>query len=261
MKKARIGAVVGLGMAACLTASAASITAVDVTSAGASGNGQDVNGANFNYANPQPTGTGYIDPFLREQNNGSEIGVNSSIKAQIVQGTIQYDNKDPGNYTHDLAISSLTTVNNGADYRFFLDANQVANAPISLTTFKIFVSPTAFTDASALGNFLNTATPAFDMNGGSQTYRVDIASDNGSGSGDMYVDVPTTGIAGGNWLYLVAGFGADANGDGYASNDGFEEWWTQTTVPPPSAPDSASALSLLGLALTGVEVFRRKLRA
>ena len=260
MRKALIAVVVGLGMTACLTASAAQITVVDVTSASASGNGQNVNGADFNYANPQPTGTGFIDPFLREQNTGSEIGVNTSIKGQVVQNTILYDNKDPVNYTHDLLASTVGTVNNGKDWRFFLDANQVGNGPISLTTFKIFLSATAFTDATALGNFLSSATPVFNMNGGNKTYRVDIASDNGSGSGDMFVDVPVA--TGGAYLYLVAGFGVDSAGNGFASNDGFEEWWTRTsTPPPPGAPDSASALGLLGLALTGIEVFRRKLRA
>jgi len=265
MRKTLIATLAGLAVTACLSVSAAGITVVDVTSAGAHGNGQDVNGADFNYANPQPTGTGFIDPFLREQakstDNGVEFGVNTSIKAQTIDAepqTIEYDNKDPVNYTHDLAISSLTPVN--GKYRFFLDANQVNNGPISLTTFKIFVydGATGFTDAAALGNFLKTANPAFDMNGGSKQYQINIASDSGSGSGDMYVNVPTTGITGHTWLYMVADFGQS----GFLANDGFEEWWTRTsTPPPPGVPDTASALSLLGMAITGIEIFRRKIRA
>jgi hypothetical protein len=233
------------------------ITPIDVTSSGASGNGVNVNGATFFYADPQPTGTGYIDPFLREQNSPSEIGVNTSIKGQVIMNTIAYDNKDPVNYTHDLAINTLTAAN--GKYQFNLDANQVANGPISLIKFQIFVSSMEFTDATSLGNFLSSTQPVFDMNAGPTKYRVDIASDNGSGSGDMKVLVPTTGIAGNDWLYMVAGFGVDAAGNGYASNDGFEEWSALSGVPP--APDSASALGLLGIALSGLEILRRKIKA
>src|SRR6266498_260628 len=104
MRKTLIAAVAGWAVTACLTATAVNVNVIDVTSAGSSGNGQSANGAIFNYADPQPTGTGYIDPFLREQNNGTELGVNTSIKAQVVN-TVAFDNKDPVNYTHDLSIS------------------------------------------------------------------------------------------------------------------------------------------------------------
>ncbi len=239
-------------------ATAVSVTVIDITTSGSSGNGASANGAIFNYSDPQPTGTGYIDPFLREQNTGGEVGVNTSIKAQIVN-TVAYDNKDPVNYTHDLAISTLLppfTVNGKSYYEFGLDANQVANAPISLIQFQVFVSDTAFTDATALGNFLK-GTPAFDMNG-DKLHRVDIASDRGSGSGDMTVLVPAVGTSG-QYLYLVAGFGLDANGAGFDSNDGFEEWNAKTgTPPPPGVPDGGSTLLLLGSALIPLGLLRAR---
>lgn len=261
MRKILIAALVGLGLTTYLTATAASYTSWDVSTPNSSAT---VNGATFNYANPQPTGTGFIDPFLREQNTGVEFGVNTDIKAQTmnnVTGTgIFYGNKDPINFTHDEAISSLTTIN--GNYRFFLDVNQVGNGPISLTTLKIFASDTRFTDATALQNFLATATPAYNLNAGVggnvKPNQVIVASDSGSGSGDMYVDVPAFGTQT-QWLYLLAGFGEQ--GSTYAANDGFEEWWTRTSTPPPPVPDSASALSLLGIAITGIEIFRRKFRA
>jgi hypothetical protein len=250
-RRTLIAAVAGLAVTACLTATA--ITVIDVTTAGSSGT---ANGAIFSFADPQPTGTGYIDPFLREQNTGGELGVNTSIKAQTVNNTVAYDNKDPVNYTHDLAISTLLPVN--GYYKFALDANQVANAAISLIRFQIFVSATAFTDATALGTFIS-GTPAFDMNGGGTgLHRVDITSNSGSGSGDMTVLVPTAGIIGNNYLYLVAGFGLDANNAGYDSNDGFEEWSAATgTPPPPGVPDGGSTLLLLGSAFASLGLFAR----
>lgn len=268
MRKTLIAAVAGLAVITCLTATAASTatyTTTDVTSAGASGNGVNTGGAFFFYNDPQPTGTGFIDPFLREQNTGSEFGVNTSIKAQDVNSaplnTILYDNKDPVNYTHDLLISSLKliTVNNVNYYEFFLDANQVANGPISLTTLKVFVAGTAATTLSGLSSIL-AGNPVFDMNAGlnghgQPFHQVNIASDNGSGSGDMRVLIPAAGITGNNYLYLEAGFGEA--GSTYGSNDGFEEWNALVGAP---VPDSASALGLLGIAMTAIEIFRRKFR-
>src|SRR5437667_10680040 len=127
-RKTLMAAVAGLAVTACLTATAGPITVIDVSTAGSSGT---ANGALFSFADPQPTGTGYIDPFLREQNTGSEVGVNTSIKAQTVQNTILYDNKDPVNYTHDLQTATLLP-QTGGFFKFALDANQVANGSISL---------------------------------------------------------------------------------------------------------------------------------
>jgi hypothetical protein len=143
-------------------------------------------------------------------------------------------------------------------YRFFLDANQVANGPISLTTLKFFDSPTAYTDAGALTTFVGGSTGLlYDMQKGrgNTPFQIDIASDHGSGSGDMYVDVPLA-LPTDGFLYMVAGFGET----GFIANDGFEEWWTRSGVPN-AVPDTASALGLLGIALSGIEILRRKIKA
>src|SRR6266568_3484621 len=206
MRKTLMAAVAGLAVTACLTATAApTIVPIDVTTAGSSGT---ANGATFSFADPQPTGTGYIDPFLREQNNVTEAGVNTSIKAQIMNTisdggvTTDYNNKDPINYTHDLVTATLIP-QTGGFFKFALDANQVANGSISLIRFQIFTSNTAFTDAAALGAFISGTTGlAFDMNSGSTKYRVDITSNSGSGSGDMTVLVPSAGFTG-TYTYLV----------------------------------------------------------
>src|SRR6266571_4434671 len=82
-RKTLMAAVAGLAVTACLTGTAGPITVIDVSTAGSAPN-QNANGALFSFADPRPTGTGFIDPFLREQNNVTEAGVNTSIKAQIM---------------------------------------------------------------------------------------------------------------------------------------------------------------------------------
>lgn len=270
MRKTLIATVAGLAVTTCLTATAASTyNTQDVSTPGSSAT---VNGAIFSYDDRSPTGTGFIDPFLREQakssDNGVEFGVNTSIKAQTIDAapqTLLYDNKNPVNYTHDLAINTLlpVTVGGVSYYEFLLDANQEGNNPISLTTFKIFVSGSAAATPAALDTILS-GTPVYNMNdplaSNHKPTQVIVSSQHGSGSGDMFVLVPATGITGNSWLYLLAGFGE--TGSTYPANDGFEEWNAKTGVPPPpGAPDSASALSLLGIAITGIEIFRRKFRA
>src|SRR5262249_5766330 len=114
-----------------------------------------------------------------------------------------------------------------------------------------------FTQKSDLLNLLST-TPNYDMNGGANKYRVDISSQNGSGSGDMYVLVPVSDIGNSGNLYLYAGFGADANSNGFTPNDGFEEWYANEGSNGTTVPDSGSTVMLLGLSLTAVALFGRR---
>src|SRR5687768_15399626 len=111
-----------LTAAFCLSlASVASAGTCDLTSDGATcGPSLFTNFAIFGELSPQPTGTGYIDPFLRLQNNGQEQGYNTSARP------FQYDQKEPINYTHDLLLSAvpIKTID-GVEYReFFLDINE-----------------------------------------------------------------------------------------------------------------------------------------
>jgi len=228
---------------------------VDLTP-GAPASGGPLNGGFVFAIDPQSTGTGVIDPFLREQNNGSEQGINTSIANPPL------DDK-PGPWTHDLTVGQLATVtfSGNSYYKFTLDANQVGNGPISLTAFKIFVTAgSPFTSASDLTSLVSTGTPKFDMNGGSTQYRVDISSQNGSGSGDMYFLVPTSDIDTTGNLYLYAAFGKDSSGGGFESNDGFEEWYATEGQSTTTVPDAASSLMLLGMGFMGLEAFRRKLK-
>jgi len=233
-----------LGAVAVGTALTSQAATIDVTTIGSSGS---VGGAYFFGIDPQSTGTGVIDPFLREQNNGTELGINTSIASP------PYDDK-PGPWTHDLAISTLASVNylGTSYYQFYLDANQVNNGNISLTTLKIFTSATALGTVSALSTLV-AGSPVYDL--GANV--VNIAGNNGSGSGDMLMYIPASLIGTTGYLYLYAGFGV---GDGnYASNDGFEEW-NAVEGPNTSVPDAANTVSLFGMALVGLAAFRAKFK-
>jgi hypothetical protein len=238
-------AVVGAGLSA-------QATVIDATTIG--GTGTTASGAIFTGIDPQSTGTGVIDPFLREQANTSEQGLNTSA------GT-PFDDKG-GPWTHDLAVSSLSSVTVAGKhyYQFYLDANQVGNGNVSLVNFQIFVTSGAPATTAAQLAAIVAGTPAFDMNDATHTYRVDVAGNNGSGSGDMTVLVPTSAIGTTGNLYLFAGFGKDAAGGGFETNDGFEEW-NAVEGPNFTIPDASSTLSLLGLGLLGVEALRRRLKS
>ncbi|MBW8864671.1 MAG: hypothetical protein JF609_07060 [Verrucomicrobia bacterium] len=232
-----------LGLVAVGTVLTSQAATIDVTTIGSSGS---VGSAYFFGIDPQSTGTGVIDPFLREQNNGSELGVNTSA------GT-PFDDKG-GPWTHDLAISSLASVNylGTSYYQFYLDANQIGNGTISMTTLKIFTSATALGTVSAVTTLVGGAGAVYDL--GANV--VNIAGNNGSGSGDMLMYIPASLIGTTGYLYLYAGFGV---GDGnFQSNDGFEEW--HAVEGANSVPDAANTVSLFGMTLVGLAAFRAKFK-
>src|SRR5690349_8970398 len=113
----------------CSTVQAANV--LDLTFAGANGS---INGSFFQQVNPQSTGTGVIDSFVRIQNNGTEQGFNTD-------GTPQFDTKS-GVFTHSLLKTDLQAFNlntstgvgtadpSGAYFRFLLDLNQLGANPL-----------------------------------------------------------------------------------------------------------------------------------
>src|SRR5262249_62395477 len=89
------------------------ITVEDLTP-GAPASGGPLNGGFVFAIDPQSTGTGVIDPFLREQissdKKGPEEGLNTSINNPPL------DDKS-GNFTHDLSVGALAPVTfNGQQY-------------------------------------------------------------------------------------------------------------------------------------------------
>jgi hypothetical protein len=230
---------------------------IDLLTAGASGT---ANGAIFTQVDPQSTGTGVLDPFLRIQANGTESGYNTSVGTPL-------DDKG-GKWTHDIALGTIGIVTYNAVnyYKFLLDVNQLSSSPLlSLNTFQIYERTGPLTTANTLADLTGNATLKFDMDagvGGDTTVNIDYRLNPGSGAGDMTVLVPVSALGIDPTLtqnlYLYTAFG-----DPNASNSGFEEWAAELGIgfyPPQDVPDASTTLSLLGMALLGIEGLRRKFR-
>lgn len=200
---------------------------VDVTAAGSSGS---INGALFFNADQQPAGTGFIDSFLRVQNNGFEDGYNTD-------GGFPLDDKTPHNYQHSLLLSDLATftLNGTAYYKFMLDSNQSGNSAhtFTLDRFQIYssndpniTSDTFTTDGAGLRT-LPLGNLAYTMNNNDGTGAYVLTTANGSGKYDMYTYVPVSDF---NQLdkYVTLYM---AGGDNLRSNGGFEEWTAATILP------------------------------
>jgi hypothetical protein len=226
---------------------------LDLTTPGAIG---AVNGAIFEQANPQPTGVGVINDFLRIQSHGQqavEQGFNTDARP------VSLDDKG-GSHTRSLQLSELPLVNiNGVNYYvFLLGVNQdQANPLLSLDQLRIYVA-----DAPNLTGYDPTTgqlaglNPVYDLNasGGTNWVALDSSLSDGNGSGDMYLFVPSSSFASANpnpYVYLYSEFGMN-----YAANGGFEQWapGIGAVAPPLPAPSSLSGFVFLATSSNGVPV-------
>src|SRR5687768_3290810 len=193
---------------------------LDLTSAGSSGS---INGAIFSTNVDQPTGTGFINSFLRVQDNSNEDGFNTSATVGPINNALGTDML-AGNFTRDITLGDIPTVIvGGVTYREFrLDINEPAGGTselLSLDELQIYTSATGERTS------LTGANLVYDLDaGGDNAVLMNYSLNSGSGSGDITVLIPNSAFSEGNagtFVYLYSEFGVT---NGYQSGDGFEEW-------------------------------------
>ncbi|MDX1952610.1 MAG: hypothetical protein SFY81_10510 [Verrucomicrobiota bacterium] len=236
-------------LAACISVQG---TVLDLTTGGASG---FVGTAFFEQVNPQSTGTGILDPFLRLQANGTEHGYNTSAGPQP-----PFDAKG-GVFTHDLLFGDLTRViKDGTEYfEFLLDLNEINNDRekyISLESVQIWTGSTAAPSTESLATI---GTIRYDMDnlflGGASSSRIDLDAslNHGSGGGDMFAYIPTSlfaGVAATDNVYFYSAFSE--------SDAGFEEWALIERLNPVPEPTTLAGGILLGALAAGHMVRRSR---
>ncbi len=266
MKNAKlISRMLGVGVFTTMTlvAEAAPIS-LNLKSSGASGS---INGGTYSQILQLPTGSGYIDSFVRLAGGGA-------ASQPVVQGyntTVNgvYDNGNDNTFNHAMTVGQIGFIdtNGAADgglvMRFMLDINQTGSSPqLSLNEVQIFLSTTANQStepALAQGATVNFANAAmvYQMDngiGGDNNEVLLDASLNapGSGQGDMILDISVDAFAGawailglttdaaknGAFVYLYSRFGQTT---GHENNDGYEEWTHvqgSAFVTPPCNPET-----------------------
>lgn len=256
-----------LALLLAVGAPAASATVVDLTSAGTSGT---INGAIYEQIDPQSTGTGVINSFVRLQANGDEEGYNSTNETLDTGAT--------DTFNHAITIGDVPVVNiGGIDYRqFLLDVNETSAAGtqeqyVSLDQVLLFLGGTANSNSTDLSDGGPLGDIVYNMDAGSDSWvALNYALNAGSGSGDMFLYIPDSlfsGYASTDQVVLYSQFGlqgalAEGNGAGvpagdYGTSDGFEEWAVLTA---PEVIPEPTTLSLMGLGLAGLLVRRRARR-
>jgi len=196
------------------------------------GTGYTAGDAKFFTDEQHPAGTGFIDSFVRIQQNGWEQGYNTSARP-IETNPLMTVKTDP-NYTRNLTLGEVGTkvLADGLTYReFFLDVNEPAATNgnknwITLDQLEVFASHKGSLNDYyyATDNTLGPNSGDGLLQGGGTSkkiYDMDSAGDNfiqldylvkgsGSGSSDMVFylkDSLFTGYASSDYVYLFSQFG------------------------------------------------------
>jgi hypothetical protein len=255
MKLTALISSLSLAVAVALTTTGAQAAALVLDLSEGGVNSGVVNGATFSFNNGQPAGTGFINSFVRIQENGNEQGYNTS-------GGTPFDTK-AGNFTRDLKLGELLADN--GYFRFLLDINEQNNSNgrlLSLDGLKVFVTTQG-------GQTSQSVDGAGNANGilGTLLWNLDAFADNyilldhkraeGSGKFDMAFDISSSLFAGysaDTYVVLWSRFGLQEGSDA-DSDAGFEEWAARmgkNQVPEPGV------LALIGLGLVAAAAARRR---
>ena len=232
--------------AAVLTVGAGTAQAIEYDLSG--GGTATINGAFFTTTDNQSTGTGVIQSFVRISDGSPNTGL--VVDGHNTSGRpLANDENTSGKFTRDLPLSSVPIVTDpvgaapGDYYEFLLDINQT-NADPLLSLDQIIIC-TAATGGLVQADGCPTGTIAYELDLGDDNWlTLDYSLNAGSGSGDLFMYVPTSVFGAGSFVYLYSVFGENEN-----NNDGFEEWAVRapegTLVPEPAT------LLLFGAAIAG----------
>jgi hypothetical protein len=206
-------------------------TTIDLTTRGSEG---VANSAIFQQCDPQPTGTGVIQSFVRVQNNGVEQGYNTDARP------LQLDENNSPQFTRSLTLGAvpIVTLNNVRYREFLLDINQKSSSPLlSLDELRLYVAGTnTLNNYDATAQTLGGLPAVYDLDAdGNVTVKLNYRLNPGSGGGDMVALIPNSAFAGQSdsaFVYLYSKFGAT-----FGANAGFEEWAVRKL--PASSPTSS----------------------
>lgn len=218
------------------------VTVLDLTAAGSFAVAPS--GAIVQQTDAQPTGTGFIQSFVRVQGyspgGGIEQGLNTDGRP------LQFDEKASASFTRSLTLSDVPiVVVNGVAYReFLLDINQKASSPLlSLDEVQVFLGGVSnLTGYDAAANTLAGQAAVFDLDtNGDVSVKLDANLNSGSGSGDMLLLIPNLVFAGADPSSFVYLYSLMGDLEGASANGGFEEWAVTST--PPSIPGGTASIS------------------